>query len=124
MGTRRRRRTTRAARLRRHVRVRAKVRGTAQRPRLTVFRSNSHIYCQVIDDQAQQTLVAASDLERDLLLRDDKTKKARAAAVGARVAERARAAGLKEVVFDRGGYNYHGRVKALADAARAGGLAF
>ncbi len=122
MGTRRSRRNSGAARIRRHARVRKHVRGTADRPRLAVFRSNSHIYCQVIDDDAQRTLAAASDLEADLRSSGDKT--ARATTVGARVAERATSAGVTRVVFDRGGFQYHGRVRALADAARAGGLNF
>jgi large subunit ribosomal protein L18 len=122
MGTRRSRLNPRAARLRRHARVRKHVRGSAERPRLAVFRSNNHIYCQVIDDDAQCTLAAASDLEADLRGGGDKT--ARAKRVGARVAERATSAGVTQVVFDRGGFRYHGRVRALADAAREGGLSF
>ena len=122
MGTRRSRLNARAARIRRHVRVRKTVQGTAQRPRLAVFRSNSHIYCQIIDDDARRTLAAASDVEADLRAAGDKT--ARAKQVGARVAERAKSAGVTEVVFDRGGRHYHGRVQALADAAREGGLSF
>ena len=122
MGTRRSRLNPRAARIRRHARVRKHVRGSAQRPRLAVFRSNNHIYCQVIDDDAQRTLAAASDLEADLRGGGDKT--ARAKSVGARVAERATTAGVTQVVFDRGGFRYHGRVRALADAAREGGLSF
>ncbi len=124
MGTRRRRKTSRAARTRRHARVRRRVRGSADRPRLAVFRSNAHIYCQVIDDDAQHTLAAASDLEKNLPATDTAAKRGRAEAVGALVAERAVAAGVKDVVFDRGGYRFHGRVKALAEAARKGGLNF
>ena len=124
MGTRRRRRTPRAARLRRHARVAKKVRGTAARPRLTVFRSHNHIYCQLVDDDAQSTLTAASDAEADLRPAQNGGKTARADSVGARVAQRALALGVNQVVFDRGGYRYHGRVKALAEAARKGGLTF
>jgi large subunit ribosomal protein L18 len=113
----------RDARLRRHRRVRRKVRGTATRPRLAVFRSNRHISAQVIDDVAGRTLAAASTLEPQL--RQGATgNKAAAAAVGRLVAERARAAGIDKVVFDRGGFLYHGRVAAVADAAREAGLEF
>jgi large subunit ribosomal protein L18 len=115
--------TSRAARLRRHRRVRLKVEGTTQRPRLCVFRSLSHIYAQVIDDIAGHTLVAASDLES--ALKSSKGAKSETAkAVGTAIAERAKAAGVQQVVFDRGGFRYHGRVKALAEAAREGGLEF
>ncbi len=113
------------ARQRRHTRVRKKVAGTADRPRLNVFRSATHIYAQVIDDLAGHTLAAASDTDKELARAiKGKTKTDRAAAVGAAVAERAKAAGVNLVVFDRGGYKYHGRVKALADAAREAGLGF
>jgi large subunit ribosomal protein L18 len=113
-------------RKRRHVRVRAKVAGTQQRPRLNVFRSSAHIYAQVIDDLAGHTLVAACDLEKELVekLGDGATKTARAKAVGELIAERAKAAGIEAVVFDRGGFLYHGRVRAVADGAREGGLQF
>jgi large subunit ribosomal protein L18 len=113
-------------RKRRHVRVRAKVSGTEMRPRLNVFRSNAHIYCQVIDDTAGHTLVAASDTDADLANSDagKGTKTVRANAVGKLIAERAKAAGINAVVFDRGGFLYHGRVKAVADGAREGGLDF
>ena len=113
-------------RKRRHVRVRAKVSGTAQRPRLNVFRSSAHIYAQVIDDTVGRTLVSASDLEEAVRERagDGATKSARAEAVGTVVAERAKEAGLTKVVFDRGGFLYHGRVRAVAEAARASGLEF
>ncbi len=113
-------------RKRRHVRVRAKVNGTAQRPRLNVFRSSAHIYAQVIDDTVGRTLVSASDLEDAVRERagDGATKTARAEAVGAVVAERAKEAGLTKVVFDRGGFLYHGRVRAVAESARASGLEF
>lgn len=112
----------REARLRRHRRVRKKVRGTADRPRLAVFRSNKHIVAQVIDDRAGRTLVYASSNEGDL--RSVGGNVTAAEKVGERVAERASAAGITTVVFDRGGYIYHGRVAALADAARKGGLEF
>jgi large subunit ribosomal protein L18 len=114
--------TRTAARLRRHRRVRKKIRGSAQRPRLAVFRSNRYIYAQVIDDAQGHTLAQASSRE---LADDDATPKTAASvAVGKMVAERAIAAGVTSVVFDRGGYQFHGRVKALADAAREGGLKF
>jgi large subunit ribosomal protein L18 len=109
----------RAGRYRRHERVRERVTGAPERPRLAVFRSLSHIYAQVIDDRSGRTLAAASDLE----VKQGK-KSERAKSVGAQIAERAKAAGVGEVVFDRGGYRYHGRIKALADGARASGLRF
>ena|SRR5215471_16656137 len=112
---------------RRHRRVRAKVSGTPQRPRLNVFRSSVHIYAQVIDDERGHTLVAAGSHEADLKARnaaEHMTKTEKATAVGQLVAERAKAAGITQVVFDRGGFLYHGRIKALADAAREGGLEF
>ena len=112
----------RDARIRRHRRVRKRVRGTPERPRLAVFRSNKHISAQVIDDRAGRTLAAASTLEA--ALREGSSNKEAAAAVGRRVAERAKAAGVERVVFDRGGFLYHGRVAALADAAREAGLEF
>jgi large subunit ribosomal protein L18 len=113
-------------RKRRHVRVRAKVSGTPVRPRLNVFRSSAHIYAQVIDDTAGRTLVSASDLEADVKTAagEGATKVARATAVGQVVAERAKAAGIDSVVFDRGGFLYHGRIKAVADGARERGLNF
>ena len=113
-------------RKRRHVRVRAKVSGTQARPRLNVFRSSAHIYAQVIDDTKGHTLVSASDLESDVRDRagSGATKSARAKAVGEIVAERAKAAGISAVVFDRGGFLYHGRIKAVADGAREAGLEF
>ncbi len=113
-------------RKRRHVRVRAKVSGTAERPRLNVFRSSAHIYAQVIDDTTGRTLVAASDLEESVVQQagDDANKTARASAVGQAIAQRAKGAGINDVVFDRGGFLYHGRVKAVADGAREGGLKF
>jgi large subunit ribosomal protein L18 len=108
---------------RRHRRVRKKVRGTAERPRLAVFRSNSHIYAQVIDDVTGRTLAAAGTAE-PALKETSGGNIAAAAKVGQLVAERAKAAGIDKVVFDRGGFRYHGRVAALADAAREGGLEF
>jgi large subunit ribosomal protein L18 len=113
------------ARKRRRQRVRKKVFGTAERPRLNVFRSLKHIYGQVIDDDQGDTLVAVSTLDselRDQLMGMDKTAQARV--VGQALAERAQSKGIQQVVFDRGGYKYHGRVKALADGAREGGLEF
>ena len=112
----------REARIRRHRRVRKKVRGTAERPRLAVLRSNKHISAQVIDDRTGRTLAAASTHEADLRANGGNVDAA--TKVGARVAERAKAAGIEAVVFDRGGNLYHGRIKALADAAREGGLEF
>ena len=113
----------RVSRLRRHNRLRKRVAGTAERPRLVVKRSSRHIHVQVIDDLAGHTLVAASSMEPDVRNLDG-DKKGKAANVGALVAERAKAAGIEEIVFDRGGYKYHGRVAALAEAAREGGLKF
>jgi large subunit ribosomal protein L18 len=110
------------ARRRRHLRVRRKVHGTAQRPRLAVFRSNRYIYAQLIDDDAGRTVAAASSQEQDLRGRTLTVETA--AEVGALIAGRAREAGVSTAVFDRGGYAYHGRVQALADAAREGGLEF
>ncbi len=113
------------ARKRRHARVRRRLGGTNDRPRLNVFRSNSHIYAQVTDDTQGVTLVAASSLDGELRSAlSGKTKVEQAKEVGKLVAERAIEAGIKEVVFDRGGYRYHGRVKALADGSREGGLKF
>jgi large subunit ribosomal protein L18 len=110
---------------RRHSRVRAHVFGTAARPRLNVFRSLAHIYAQVIDDAAGRTLVSASTVDKDLKARmAGKKKSEQAKLVGQALAERARAKGVTQVVFDRGGYKYHGRVKALADGAREAGLEF
>ena len=114
----------RQGRIRRHRRVRKNVRGTAQRPRLAVYRSNKHISVQVIDDDLGQTLAAASSTETDLRTAGTGGSVAAAERVGALVAERAKAAGVTAVVFDRGGYAYHGRVAAIADAARNGGLEF
>jgi large subunit ribosomal protein L18 len=108
---------------RRHARLRKKVRGSAERPRLAVKRSSRHILVQLIDDVSGHTLAAASTLEADVRAMDG-DKKARAAKVGELVAARAREAGVTAVVFDRGGHDYHGRIAALADAAREGGLEF
>jgi large subunit ribosomal protein L18 len=113
------------ARIRRHLRVRKKVRGTAECPRLNVFRSLSEIYAQIIDDDAGNTLFAASTIDQELrpeLKGLSKTDQARK--VGKTIAERAKQKGIEKVVFDRGGYQYIGRVKALAEAAREGGLNF
>lgn len=108
-------------RQKRHNRVRARMTGTADKPRLNVFRSLNHIYAQVIDDERGHTIVAASTLDKDL---SDAVKLEEAKAVGKLVAERAKEAGISKVVFDRGGYLYHGRIKALAEGAREGGLDF
>ena len=110
------------ARLKRHKRVRAKISGTASRPRLAVYRSNAHICAQVIDDVAGVTLVSASTHEKDF--QGNGGNKVAARAIGRLLAERANAKGITEVVFDRGGYLYHGRVSELADGAREGGLKF
>ena len=111
--------TPKEARDRRHRRVRGKITGTTERPRLAVFRSNSDVYVQVIDDVKGHTLAAA-----DTRAVNDGDKSAKAKATGVLIAERAKAAGVSNVVFDRGGYLYHGRVKALAEGAREGGLEF
>ena len=117
--------STREARIRRHSRVRQKVTGTGERPRLAVYRSLNHIYAQVIDDVAGTTLVSASTLDADI--KDSlkgKNKTGRATAAGELLAKRAKEKGVTQVSFDRGGFLYHGRVKALADGAREGGLKF
>lgn len=112
-------------RKRRHLRVRRKIMGTPERPRLNVFRSLSHIYAQVIDDVNGTTVAAASSLDEELMEDSEgKTKSERARLVGEAIAARASEQGIKEVVFDRGGYRYHGRVRALAEAAREAGLEF
>ena len=113
-----------AARSRRQRRVRKKVVGTTERPRLAVFRSNRHISAQVIDDITGHTLASASSYEADVRSSHSTSSQVAAAAVGKLVADRAKAAGVEAVVFDRGGNRYHGRVAALADAAREGGLDF
>jgi len=114
--------TVREARLRRHRRVRGKIRGSAERPRLLVFRSNRGVFAQLIDDDTGRTLAAASWLELPKSFKGDKTEQA--AEVGKRLAAAAKKNGVESVVFDRGGYLYHGRVKALAEGAREGGLSF
>lgn len=116
---------SRKARERRRRRVRMKISGTLERPRLSVFRSLEHIYAQVIDDVNGRTLASASSLDKELRSEmSGKTKKEQAELVGKAVAERAKAVGVETIVFDRGGFLYHGRVKALADGAREGGLEF
>jgi len=116
---------TRVARKRRHLRVRARVIGTAVRPRLCVFRSLKNIHAQVIDDSTGQTLVAASSLDTDIKSKIEGKKKIEVAEqVGSLIAQRALDKGIKKLAFDRGGYKYHGRVKALAEAARKTGLDF
>ena len=114
--------TRSAARQKRHSRIRLTLQGTAERPRLVVFRSLTHITAQVVDDRSGRTLASASSLEKPLRVGGSKTQ--RAGAVGKVLAERAAAAGVRQVVFDRAGFRYHGRVKSLADAAREGGLDF
>lgn len=113
------------ARIRRHIRTRKKVYGTSERPRLNVYRSEKHIYAQIIDDDLSRTLVAASSLDKELGEKISAgSNKDAAKAVGELVAKKALDAGIKTVVFDRGGYIYHGRIKELADAARQAGLEF
>ena len=114
--------TRTASRHRRHLRGRKHLRGTPDRPRLSIYRSNKYIYAQVVDDIGGTTLAAASSQEADL--RGERLNVETAAKVGTKVADRAKEAGVTSVVFDRGGYKYHGRLKALADAAREGGLEF
>ena len=112
-------------RARLHARIRKKLAGTPQRPRLAVFRSQSHIYAQLIDDEAGRTLCAASSLDKELRAKRTRGSNVAAAkAVGALIAERAKQGGVQAVVFDRGGFQYHGRIRALADAAREAGLKF
>ncbi len=114
-----------AARKARHARIREKISGDASRPRLSVFRSMKHIYAQIIDDTCGHTLVSASTVSAEIKGKSDgKNKSTEAQLVGKLLAERALGRGITQVVFDRGGYKYHGRVKALADAAREGGLKF
>jgi large subunit ribosomal protein L18 len=108
-----------------HLRVRMRVNGTPERPRLCVYRSNGHIYAQVIDDRNGRTLVSASSIDKEMRKEmKNGNNLAAAKVIGKKVAERARAAGIEQVVFDRGGYMYHGRVEALAAAAREAGLKF
>ena len=109
---------------RRHARIRRRMFGTPERPRLAVFRSNNHIYAQIIDDTAHHTLVAASTLESDVKAKGGTSTQKGASAVGQLLAERAKEKGINQVVFDRGGKLYHGRVAALAEAAREAGLSF
>jgi large subunit ribosomal protein L18 len=117
--------TAHLARQRRHTRVRKQVSGTAERPRLCVFRSLNHIYAQIIDDSEGKTLTAASDLDAEVKEKvADKKKGECAEIVGSLAAERALSKGIKKVVFDRGGFKYHGRIKILAEAARKAGLEF
>jgi large subunit ribosomal protein L18 len=111
-----------SARQKRHARIRNKLSGTSESPRLCVFRSNKNIYAQIIDDISGKTLVSASSLEKDF--EAGESKKETAKKVGAAIAKKAVEANIKSVVFDRGGYQYHGRVKELADGAREGGLEF
>jgi large subunit ribosomal protein L18 len=114
--------TTREARARRHRRIRGKVAGTAERPRLAVFRSNKGIFAQLVDDESGRTIAGASWLSLGKSFKGNKTEQA--AEVGKAIAAAAKKAGIDTVVFDRGGYLYHGRVKALAESAREGGLKF
>ncbi len=108
-----------------HMKIRNRFKGTAERPRLAVYRSNMHMYAQVIDDNAHKTIVSASTVQKDVRSQIEKTNDVAAAAyLGKVIAERAKEQGITEVVFDRGGYIYHGKVKALADAAREAGLEF
>lgn len=113
---------TNTARLKRHKRVRSKVRGTAERPRLNVFRSSKNIYAQIVDDVSRKTLAAASSIDKDF--KGNGSDKEAARKVGKLIAEKAAKAGVASVVFDRGGYLYHGRIKELAEGAREGGLKF
>ena len=115
----------RLARYKRHARVRLKVKGTSSKPRLCVFRSLNHIYAQIIDDSKGHTLVSVSTLEKEVRNTvNGKKKMERAELIGDLIAKRALEKGIKSIVFDRGGYNYHGRIKALAEAARKAGLEF
>lgn len=119
--------TKKSPKERRKTRVRVKIKGTAKRPRLSVFRSNKRIYAQLIDDEKRKTLVAGSERELDKKtkkLKDKKTKTEKARLVGETLARKAINKGIKTVVFDRGSYRYHGRIKALAEGARKGGLEF
>lgn len=114
-----------SARLRRHARVRSKISGSAEQPRLNVFRSLTEIYAQLIDDQSGNTLASASTVDKDLRTKvEGKAKTEQARLVGEALAERAKEKGIESIVFDRGGYRYNGRVKALAEGAREGGLQF
>lgn len=116
---------TRAARIRRHTRLRQKVKGEQNRPRLCVFRSLNHIHAQLIDDTQGHTITSASSLDSEVKAKSgEKTKTGMAQEVGLLVANRAKSEGITQVIFDRGGFKYHGRVKALAEAAREAGLVF
>ena len=106
------------------LRIRKKLKGTAERPRLTVFRSNKQVYVQVVDDLNGKTLISASSREKSIAEKEVSKKVDQAALVGTLIAEKCKEKGIEEIVFDRGGYKYHGRVKSLADAARKGGLKF
>ena len=118
-------RTSRVMRVARHIRVRKKIHGTSDRPRLSLFRSLNHIYAQIIDDIDGNTLAFASSNETQFKqVKDTPTKEEISSSVGSLIAERAKAKGVAKVVFDKGGYKYHGRVKALAEAAREAGLEF
>ncbi|MEX0786256.1 MAG: 50S ribosomal protein L18 [Dehalococcoidia bacterium] len=120
-----RKKTTHAARIRRHLRVRKKIHGTQQRPRLSVYRSLTHIYAQLVDDDEGKTIAAASDVEPEARKQvNGKPKTEVAKLIGETLAKRAKEQGVSEVVFDRGGYQFHGRVKALAAGAREAGLKF
>lgn len=112
------------ARQKRIKRIRKNIAGTPERPRMRVFKSAKHIYCQIIDDVAGNTIVATSTLDKDVQAGDVKGKMEQAKQVGLKIAEKAKGQGVDKVVFDRGGYIYHGRVKALSDGAREGGLEF
>lgn len=112
------------ARAKRVSRIRKKITGTTERPRLRVFKSNKHIYAQIIDDSLNTTLVSMSTIDKDFDLGEEKGKIGAAKVVGSKLAEKAKAAGIEKVVFDRGGYLYHGRVKSLSEGARDGGLIF
>ena len=115
----------RIARIKRHRRIRAKVQGATSKPRLCLFRSLNHIYAQIIDDSQGHTLTSASTLDPEIKSKmEDKAKTAEAELVGSLIAERALSKGINQIVFDRGGYKYHGRVKALAESARKAGLKF
>lgn len=123
LSSRQRSRTSRAARNRRHKRVRKGIFGTPQQPRLNVYRSSNNTYAQVIDDTVGHTLVSANTIERDLRDKVDDLEPVEAARfIGKMIAERAKDAGIDQVVFDRGGYKYHGRIRAVAEGARDGGL--
>ncbi len=112
------------ARAKRISRIRKKITGTSERPRLCVFKSNKHIYAQIVDDAAGKTIAAMSTVDKDFERGEEKGKTGAAKVVGMAIAERAKAAGINQVVFDRGGYIYHGRVKSLSEGAREGGLKF